>query len=245
MQGGGDRLCRWEQHAIYGNMTESQGRIIKRYANRKLYDTLESRYVTLEQIAEMIRSSEDVKVIDNNTKEDLTSVTLAQILFEEEKKQRSFLPLSALRHIIQSGGQSLQGFMSQLSESAERVGRVFRTDPAERQLREKDRGREREKVPADELEPFDEEDKPAASERMDPSKLIREFMEGVQHAVDDWQKRLDDNIRTAVETISPLSPLQKEIQTLGERLSELEKKLAHLEVEQGNPGAHGNQRGVG
>lgn len=60
-------------------------------------------------------------MVDNATKEDLTSVTLAQILFEEEKRQRSFLPLAALRNIIQSGGDSLHGLMNQLSESATRV----------------------------------------------------------------------------------------------------------------------------
>src|ERR1700704_4263184 len=79
-------------------------RIIKRYANRKLYDTEHSRYVTLDQISEMIRNGDDVKIVDNKTKEDLTTVTLAQIIFEEEKKQRSFLPLAAMRNIIQSGG---------------------------------------------------------------------------------------------------------------------------------------------
>src|SRR5215475_6691233 len=80
-------------------------RIIKRYANRKLYDTEHSRYVTLDQISEMIRNGDDVKIVDNKTKEDLTSVTLAQIIFEEEKKQRSFLPLTAMRNIIQNGGE--------------------------------------------------------------------------------------------------------------------------------------------
>src|SRR5262245_3191899 len=80
-------------------------RIIKRYANRKLYDTEHSRYVTLDQISEMIRNGDDVKIVDNKTKEDLTTVTLAQIIFEEEKKQRSCLPLAAMRNIIQSGGE--------------------------------------------------------------------------------------------------------------------------------------------
>src|SRR5262249_12314087 len=84
-------------------------RIIKRYANRKLYDTEHSRYVTLDQISEMIRNGDDVKIVDNKTKEDLTTVTLAQIIFEEEKKQRSFLPLAAMRNIIQSGGEWFAG----------------------------------------------------------------------------------------------------------------------------------------
>src|SRR5215510_15763021 len=99
----------------------AETRVIKRYANRKLYDTQRSRYVTLDQIAEMIRSGEDVKIVDNNSKEDLTSVTLAQIIFEEEKKQKSFLPLSAMRSIIQSGGEAIQ-------EAGARVRNVFRRE---------------------------------------------------------------------------------------------------------------------
>src|SRR5512143_4285033 len=69
-----------------GQATPRQPKIIKRYTNRKLYDTVESRYVTLDEIAEMIKAGSEVKIIDNRTKDDLTSVTLAQIIFEEEKK---------------------------------------------------------------------------------------------------------------------------------------------------------------
>ena len=71
--------------------TTSLGRepkVIKRYANRKLYDTVESRYVTLEEIAEMVKAGAEVRIVDNRTKDDLTSVTLAQIIFEEERRPR-------------------------------------------------------------------------------------------------------------------------------------------------------------
>ncbi len=57
-------------------------KIIKRYTNRKLYDTVESRYVTLDEIAAMVKAGAEVKIIDNRSKEDLTTVTLAQIIFE-------------------------------------------------------------------------------------------------------------------------------------------------------------------
>jgi polyhydroxyalkanoate synthesis repressor PhaR len=198
---------------MQGFMTETTTRVIKRYANRKLYDTLESRYVTLDQIAEMIRRGEEVKVIDNNSKEDLTSVTLAQIIFEEEKKQKSFLPLSALRNIIQSGGESLHELMNQISEPFERVGRVFQSKPT------RPEGQEGEEETADE----------ERGEWTDPVKMFRDFKDSVQSAVDEWQKRLDANIHTALDTVSPLAPLQKEIQALGERIAELEQKLTHLE----------------
>src|SRR3954469_20246435 len=102
----------------------AEPRVIKRYANRKLYDTQRSRYVTLEQIAEMIRAGEDVKIVDNNSKEDLTALTLTQILFEEEKKG-GFLPLAALRNIIQSGGPSISSIATQ---AGEKVRAVFRRE---------------------------------------------------------------------------------------------------------------------
>ena len=102
-------------------MSENR-RVIKRYANRKLYDTAESRYITLDQITELIKNGEDVVVVDKQTNADLTSVTLAQIIFEEEKQKRSFLPLAALKKVIQTGGESLTDLVSQLGESAERVG---------------------------------------------------------------------------------------------------------------------------
>src|SRR5438874_12349108 len=87
-------------------------KVIKRYTNRKLYDTVESRYVTLDEIAQMIKTGAEVKIIDNRTKEDLTSVTLAQIIFEEEKK-RSQMPLGVLREIIRHGGEAVAGFYAE------------------------------------------------------------------------------------------------------------------------------------
>src|SRR5256886_11977910 len=84
-------------------------KVIKRYTNRKLYDTVESRYVTLDEIALMIKGGAEVKIVDNRSKEDLTSVTLAQIIFEEEKK-RSQMPLGVLREIIRHGGEAVTGF---------------------------------------------------------------------------------------------------------------------------------------
>ena len=66
----------------------STTKIIKRYSNRKLYDTERSCYVTLDEIALMIREGEELKIIDKDSGENLTSVTFAQIIFEAEKKQK-------------------------------------------------------------------------------------------------------------------------------------------------------------
>lgn len=104
--------------------TSAQGvRTIKRYANRKLYDTANSRYITLEEIAKIVQSGDEILIIDNRTKEDLTAITLTQILFEEEKKQKRLLPLQTLRNVIQSGGDFFQRKMvTPLKEEAGKVG---------------------------------------------------------------------------------------------------------------------------
>ncbi len=204
------------------SMAERTMRTIKRYANRKLYDTQESRYVTLEQIALMIRQGEDVKVVDNNSKEDLTSVTLAQIIFEEEKKQRSFLPLSTLRNIIQSGGDSLQDLMSQLSEGAERVGRVFHSKEEEALAASQGQGQ------VEGEESSAQPEVTAEAESMQAS-FFRDFRDGFTGAMDEWQRRLDQSVTSAVESVSPLAPLQKEVQTLRDRLAEMEEKLKSIE----------------
>jgi polyhydroxyalkanoate synthesis repressor PhaR len=80
--------------------SERPRRIIKRYSNRKLYDTKDSRYVTLLQIAEMVRGGEEVQIIDNNTKDDLTEITLAQIIYEEQKAHSRNVPLQTLKELI-------------------------------------------------------------------------------------------------------------------------------------------------
>src|SRR5688572_12250989 len=135
----------------YGPETMGESRVIKRYANRKLYDTQRSKYVTLDQIADMIRGGEDVKIVDNNSKEDLTTITLAQIIFEEEKKQKSFLPLGAMKNIIQSGGERIEELVTQAQK---RVSGVFRKD------KDKDKAPspiESEEAHADEAPPEDGE----------------------------------------------------------------------------------------
>lgn len=77
-------------------------RTIKRYSNRKLYDTKEARYVTLVQLGELVRGGEDVAVKCHTTDKDLTSATLAQIIFEQERLAPR-LPVSGLTAVIRHG----------------------------------------------------------------------------------------------------------------------------------------------
>lgn len=102
-------------------MSDGHSKVIKRYQNRKLYDTSDSCYVTLEDISDMIKQGEEVQVIDNTTKEDLTAVTLAQIIFEEQKKKTNVLPLGTFRQIIQGGGEALRDLVTRGAREFEHV----------------------------------------------------------------------------------------------------------------------------
>jgi polyhydroxyalkanoate synthesis repressor PhaR len=192
-------------------------RVIKRYANRKLYDTQRSRYVTLDQIADMIRDGDDVKIVDNNSKEDLTTVTLAQIIFEEEKKQKSFLPLNAMRNIIQSGGERIEELVTQAQK---RVSGVFSRKHAEKQ------NGEAAPSPLPE-EPEDQKEGAGAL------REFREWIEVSQQKIEDWQKKMDERVRHVVEGLSPFASLSKEVAALATRLGEIEKRLDKLEAERG------------
>ena len=98
--------------------------VIKRYPNRKLYDTEAKRYITLDGIAELIREGEEVTIIDHKTDEDLTAVTLTQIIFEQEKKQGGFLPKSVLTGLVRTGGDTLNSLRRGLSVPLDLVKQV-------------------------------------------------------------------------------------------------------------------------
>jgi polyhydroxyalkanoate synthesis repressor PhaR len=100
-------------------------RLVKRYGNRKLYDTSESRYVTLDEIGRWVKAGEDVKIVENDTGEDLTAVTFAQIILEEERRKSGLLSLTMLREIIQHGGAALtQGLTATVDRGMEAIRSV-------------------------------------------------------------------------------------------------------------------------
>ena len=96
------------------NRLRARKKIIKRYGNRKLYDTEQSSYVVLDDIAKMIRNKEEVKVIDNETKSDITLSTLTQIIFGAEKKSRVSAPAEILKSIICAGDGGFSSFLSKM-----------------------------------------------------------------------------------------------------------------------------------
>ena len=181
---------------------KKEPKVIKRYTNRKLYDTVESRYVTLDEIAQMIKAGAEVKIIDNRTKEDLTSVTLAQIIFEEEKK-RSQMPLGVLREIIRHGGEAVAGFYQEKAgKVAERVTELkSKTESIRDDLSEKVRGV---------TGIFRKEDVMAAGAT----------------AVEELRVKVDSAVKQALDALGPVA--KAEIDRLQKRIHELEKKIEQL-----------------
>lgn len=102
-------------------------KVIKRYQNRKLYDTHESSYVTLDEIAKMIKNGEDLRVIDNKTKNDITAATLTQLLYESERKSKTQPPIELLKEIIRHGDGSFSGYIQ--AKMASELARFDRPAP--------------------------------------------------------------------------------------------------------------------
>jgi polyhydroxyalkanoate synthesis repressor PhaR len=187
-------------------------KVIKRYTNRKLYDTVESRYVTLDEIAQMIKGGAEVKIIDNRSKEDLTSVTLAQIIFEEEKK-RSQMPLGVLREIIRHGGEAVAGFYAEKAGTiAGKLGELrTKTESIREDLEQKVRG-----VTG-----------MFRKEGEGPGNPVKEVMAAGERAVDELRGRMDTAVKSVVETLGGPAAAA-EIDRLQKRVQELEKKIAEL-----------------
>lgn len=100
---------------------------IKRYSNRKLYDPQSGRYITLEEIGEAVRRGEDLRVVDHATGADLTTLTLLQILLEEERRTRSWLPHQLLARLLRAGEERLDAFRELLGGSLDSHGWIDRS----------------------------------------------------------------------------------------------------------------------
>ena len=183
--------------------TEKPRRVIKRYSNRKLYDTKDSRYVTLLQIAEMVRTSEEVQIIDNNTKEDLTEVTLAQIIYEEQKQKAHSrnVPLQTLKELIHSRTEKV---LSDLREGP--IGRLI---PGERKSTEA------------------LVEQAAAESVADKQQSLVDQAKGT---FDEWQHKIDDRVKAVLPSILPWQQLETEIKRLSTKIDELEAKLKASET---------------
>ena len=96
-------------------------RLIKRYESSKLYDTEESRYVSLDEIAAWVRTGQEVRVVDNATNNDVTSQTLTQIILDEGRKGTSFIPSELLHDLVRFGERAVNTGMEQVQHGVDRL----------------------------------------------------------------------------------------------------------------------------
>ena len=188
-------------------------RLIKRYGNRKMYDTQASRYVTLDGVAELVRAGDDLRIIDNDSGEDLTAVTFAQIIFEEEKRENGLLGLPALRWIIQQGGEALQDLLSSVDRGREALGSV-------RELAEK-RMKQLTRPPA---APASAGVRGHAGGR----GLLNEILELPQKQLEQLQQRIDAQVRASLERVAGHPAFQNELRRIEGSIKGLERQLGRL-----------------
>jgi polyhydroxyalkanoate synthesis repressor PhaR len=193
-------------------------RLIKRYANRKMYDARASRYVTLDGIADLVRAGEDLRIIDNDTGEDLTALIFAQIIFEEEKRKNGLLELPVLRWIIQRGGATVQEILSQVDRGREAFVNV--RDLAEKGMKQLLQGSD-----------------PGAAEahgakRHTPggagSRRLEEILEAPQKQLEQLQHRIDAQVRASIERFTAHPAIQNELRRIEASVRSLQRQLHRL-----------------
>ena len=181
-----------------GQGQAQEARLIKRYTNRKLYDTTESRYVTLDEISAMVKQGLNVRVVDNRTGEDITDVTLAQIIYEQQKKKVTRMPLEFLREIITTRGASVSEFLQRRLTQPVRNMR----DEAERRV--------------------DALVRKSEQTVEDSARQIQKFIQSTQKSLDELQHKLGmQSLRDAISN----QPFMQQLQQLRKRIEQLEARL--------------------
>lgn len=215
-------------------------RLIKRYGNRKLYDTSESRYITLDEIARLVRSGNDVKVIDNENGDDLTAITFAQIILEEEKKRSSLISLGLLRELVQHGEDTLAQLRTRVEKGVvDAIGTIG--EKAGRRVQEivGTVSGEREAAPL-----ADNDAKPVGETDQESSKgFFDEILAAPQRRLEALQRSIDERIKSSVGRITNHPVVQHEVQRIERSIKKLEERLARLRREENDTSPGGNSLG--
>lgn len=185
-----------------GTTSSSQTRLIKRYGNRKLYDVEASRYVTLDAIRALVQNGEDVRVVDNDSGEDLTRLTLAQIIYEAEKKNggSGSLSLPLLRRLVQFGDEAVRDLRRGVERGREALESVREG------VQELVAGR-------------------GKGKKGGGGSLLEELLEAPQRTLDDLQHRIDAQVRQSVERVASHPALRNELKRIEQSLRQLEERL--------------------
>ncbi len=184
--------------------TNQNCRVIKRYSNRKLYDTQESRYVTLDEVSSMVKAGDQVQIIDNRTGEDLTGVTLAQILFEEQKKHPKRMPLELLQEMIRTRGAALAEFIQSRA-----------SQPVQNFKQEVER-----KV--------DHFLRISENTMEDAGRQAKEYLSVAHQNLDDFLEKLDDRLHSMIESARAAGFVKEQLTNIKNKIEEIESRIRNL-----------------
>ncbi len=179
--------------------------LVKRYSNRKLYNTRESRYITLDELADLVKAGTEIRVVDNDSGDDLTSVTLSQILLENERKKRDALPRLVLTELIQKGDRLFDTVRRSISSGIEMLSDA--ETGLERNIRRL--------VSRGELSSEEGE------------SLLRRLTEWVRENREELEGQIDKRIQTLVRRLD--LPMQEDMDRLQESLEKLQAAVDRLE----------------
>ena len=184
--------------------SDRKPRVIRRYANRKLYDATESRYVTLQDVEALVSRGIEVRVVDNRTGEDVTQTALAQILCDAGRRKD---PRYSLGNILA----------------------LFRRPELEERLRDflRRRSDDKAKPAVPEAPDGEQAAAPAGKGSTDETERFwREVLAVLGRGVEDLQRRVDERVRHIVNDLEPLRRLNAEVRSLAERLAAVERSMA-------------------
>ena len=175
--------------------------VIKRYANRKLYDTRASRYITLAQIAALIEDGEQVQILDKQSGEDITEMTLAQAFVDARRKRPGAPPIEGLKDVFRTtSAQVKRQFTDEVSNIkqtfGESVNRLLKT------------GEER------------------ANETRD---LFQAWIAEQTQILEDTQRRFDDRVKLVSSYIDEARKVHEQLETLQKQVNQLAKRLSRFE----------------
>lgn len=184
--------------------------IIKKYSNRKLYDTKEKKYINLSEISRLIREGLEIKVVDNQTKEDITSLVLAQIIVEQEKTKKRMLPpiLFPLK-ILKKGGEDMFNLSRKMFLAS--VGMVSLTKERANEIAQ-------ELIKKGELS--QSESKEFVVDLLDKAEKEKDhLMEKIKPEIDKSLEKMNFASKECVDN------LEKKIDDLGSKIDQLSKKI--------------------
>ena len=173
--------------------------LIKRYTNRKLYDTKNSKYVTISDIIELVQNHEEIKVIENKTQEDITNIVMAQVLLkleQKEKSQKNSSSKKGIKALIQNSGDSLSSYITKTRSTIKHeITNIV---------------------------------KKGETELNDLVKQFQQFYDSSTTVIENIPKRIDEKVKESINTLFPLHRI-KEIEDLSKKVDFLEKKVKILE----------------